>query len=391
MERQNVYLALLLFAATALTIWALVLLLLPFIVPIAWAMCLATVTGGLYRRLASRTGRPRLSAALMTFGVAIALVLPLAFVGSAVASQAVALSRSSLASGGKPTGPRPAAPTASSPKPGGAEPAHAEDAWARFFAEHPALDELQTKANDQLSPFNTTTREVAEAALASIGRPFTSGAVGVLAGLVSTVFGFLIMLATLYVLLRDGDAIRQLVIDVVPLKEEDTKEVLEKLRSTAFAAIVGGLATALVQGTLGGAALAITGVSAPVLWGFVMAILSLLPVGGSAFVWAPVAAYFLATGEPGKGWFLVFFGVVVLTASDNLLRPFLMRRAGATGIHPLLLFFGVFSGIGLFGASGIVFGPLLVAFILSVVGVYRDHFGRRAAARAALSGPPPAE
>ena len=147
-----------------------------------------------------------------------------------------------------------------------------------------------------------------------------------------------------------------------------------------------------MQGTLGGIALAVTGVSAPVLWGFAMAVLSLLPVGGTAFVWAPVAGYYLATGEPGKGWFLVGFGVVVLSATDSLLPPMLMSRAGATGIHPLLLFFGAFSGIGLFGASGIVFGPLLVAFVLSVVGVYRDHFGQRAvAARAAqeAASPPP--
>lgn len=377
-DRRNMYLALLLFAATILTVWALGLLLWPFIVPIAWAMCLATVTGGTYRRLASRLGRPRLAATLVTLAVALFVVAPLVVVGGAVAQQAVALSKA-VETGRKPTAP---APTASAPATDGTAPA-APDRWETFFAEHPSLDEIRGKVDRQLASFDTNLRGVVDAAMAELGQPFARGAVGFVYGFATLLFGFLIMLATLFVLLRDGDAIRQIVVDMLPMPEADTKDILETLRSTAYAAIVGGLATSAIQGTLGGLAFFATGVSSPVLWGFVMGVLSLLPVGGSAFVWAPVAAYFLATGSPVSGWFLVVFGVVVIGSSDNLLRPWLIRKAGAAGVHPLLLFFGVFSGIGLFGASGIVFGPLLAAFVLSVIRIYRQHFGRTAAARKA--------
>lgn len=384
MDRRNMYLALLLFAATILTVWALGLLLWPFIVPIAWAMCLATVTGGTYRRLASRLGRPRLAATVVTLGVALFVVAPLVVVGAAVAQQAVALSRA-VETGRKPATPPHAAPaTPGAPSDAPAAPvAPAADRWETFFTEHPSLDEIRVKVDRQLASFDTNLRGVADAATAELGQPFARGAVGFVYGFATILFGFLIMLATLFVLLRDGDAIRQIVVDMLPMPEADTKEILETLRSTAYAAIVGGLATSAIQGTLGGLAFWVTGVSSPVLWGFVMGVLSLLPVGGSAFVWAPVAAYFLATGSPVQGWFLVAFGLVVIGSSDNLLRPWLIRKAGAAGVHPLLLFFGVFSGIGLFGASGIVFGPLLAAFVLSVIRIYRQHFGRTAAARKA--------
>jgi len=375
-DRRNMYLALLLFAATVLTVWALGLLLWPFIVPIAWAMCLATVAGGLYRRVASRLGRPRLAATIVTLVVAVFVVAPLVVVGGAVAQEAVALGRE-VESGRKPAVPD-----------GTAQPA---DRWDTFFAEHPSLDEVRANVDRQLTPFDTDLRGVLDAAAGEIGQPFARGALSVVYGGLTILFGFLIMLATLYVLLRDGDAIRQIVVDVLPLSDADTREILETLRSTAFAAIVGGLATAAVQGTLGGIAFWVTGVSSPVLWGFVMTVLSLLPVGGAAFVWAPVAAYFIATGAPVHGWFLAAFGVIVIGSADNLLRPWLIRKAGAAGVHPLLLFFGVFSGIGLFGASGIVFGPLLTAIVLSVIRVYRDHFGRAAVARrvAGADGAPP--
>ena len=383
MDRRNMYLALLLFAATVLTVWALGLLLWPFIVPIAWAMCLATVAGGLYRRVASRLGRPPHPPPNETRVGAGLVIAPLVVVGGAVAQEAVALSRE-VESGRKVVASDGTPPSA--------------DRWDTFFAEHPSLDEVRANVDRKLAPFDTDLRAVLDASAGEIGQPFARGALSVAYGGLTILFGFLIMLATLYVLLRDGDAIRQIVIDVLPLSEADSREILETLRSTAFAAIVGGLATAAVQGTLGGLAFWVTGVPSPVLWGFVMTVLSLLPVGGSAFVWAPVAAYFIATGSPVEGWFLVAFGVLVVGSVDNFLRPRLIRKAGAGGVHPLLLFFGVFSGIAAmlhtqrFGLgfdvvdSGIVFGPLLTAIVLSVIRVYRDHFGRAAVVRKAAAG-----
>jgi predicted PurR-regulated permease PerM len=109
-----------------------------------------------------------------------------------------------------------------------------------------------------------------------------------------------------------------------------------------------------------------------------MAVLSLLPIGGSAFVWVPAMIYFFGMGPAWKGWFLLGWGVLVIGTSDNILRPLLMRRAGASSIPTLLLFFAILSGIGLFGFSGIVFGPLLLSLVLVMVGIYREHYGRGA-------------
>jgi predicted PurR-regulated permease PerM len=375
-QRRTVYLDLWLFAATAATLWAFGLVLWPFLVPIAWAMCLATVSGRWYRSIASRWGRPRLAAVAVTAVVALLVIAPLAVLGTAMAREAVAvkgwLDESESGGGGREPGKPGAKPAAGAP--GGAK----EDDWDRFFQSHPGLDSIRAGIDKQLASFDTDTRSVTETAMKQLGQPFVSGALGVLQGLFAVVFGFLIMLVTLYVLLRDGDAIRQVVVDVLPLREDDTKHILETLRSTAFAAIVGGLLTSAVQGLIGGIAFWALGLPAPILWGFVMAVLSLFPFGGTALVWAPVGVYLIATDQTGKGIFLLAFGTLVLSTVDNLLRPVFMRRAGASDIHPLLLFFAVISGIGIFGTSGIVFGPLLTAFVLSVIKVYRDHFGKRA-------------
>jgi predicted PurR-regulated permease PerM len=374
----RLYFSLLLFAATVLVLWAFGLILAPFAVPIAWAMCFATVTGPLYRRLARKTGRPRLAALVMTVLVAAGVVAPLVVAGTAIAHEATALSSEA---------PTPDARGARAPAPAPAPAATPKslDPWDRFLVEHDRVRQLAQAADDWLKPFDTDVKSLRDQGFKALGKPFAAGAIGVLQALVMTAFGFIVMLATLYFLYRDGHRIRALALDLSPLSVEETTQILDVLRSTAFAAVVGGIVVALVQGTLGGIAFAITGVEGPVLWGFVMAVLSLLPIGGSTFVWGPVAAYFFLEGDPWRGWFLLAWGVGVIGTSDNFLRPWLMRRTGAGEVHPLLLFFAVISGIGLFGFSGIVFGPLLVAFVLVMVSIFRDHFGKPARAKKAAA------
>src|SRR5262245_21848959 len=355
-------------------------------------MCFLVVTGGLYRRLETRTGKPRLSSFLMTLAVAIAVVAPLRLVGGSPAGEATSIASLSppetaatpAAGGGAP------APAPCSDAEAGAPPseAAAADAWNRFFASHGRIRAWRDDVDRWLGSFGTDTKSIRDQALHAIGRPFAFGA---LRTIFETLFGFVVMLATLYFLYRDHGKIRALVIDLSPMPLEQTTRVLDVLRDTAFAAVVGGLATAIIQGILGGIAFAITGVAGPVFWGAVMAVFALLPVGGTAFVWAPVGIYFLLQGESTwKGWFILGYGVGVIGMADNLLRPWLMRRAGAGEVHPLLLFFAVISGIGLFGFSGVVFGPLLVAFVLVVVQIFREHFGRRAATLAVPGASPPA-
>jgi predicted PurR-regulated permease PerM len=383
---RPVYLALLLFAATAVVLWALGLILLPFAVPIAWALCMLTVTNGLYRRLARRTGKPRLAALLMTLATALVLMLPIAVIGIAVAKEAANLAervdeQTAEAKQGTPT----PMPEAESPAPA----AGAKDAWDRFFERHPKIDRFRAQVDGWLRRVGTDTRRLRDAAIDRLSGPFAGGAVTAAKEVFLGLFGFVVMLATLYFLYRDGGKIRALVVDVLPLDPGDTARLLGILSTTVFAALVGGLLTAVVQGTLGGIALGITGVDGAVLWGLVMALLSLLPFGGAAFVWFPIAVYFLATGKSWQGWFLMGWGMVVVGLADNLFRPWIMRKTGAGDIHPLLLFFAILSGIGVFGFSGIVFGPLLVAVVLGLVRIYREEFGTSTAARAGAGAEPP--
>jgi predicted PurR-regulated permease PerM len=57
---------------------------------------------------------------------------------------------------------------------------------------------------------------------------------------------------------------------------------------------------------------------------------------------------------------------------DNIVRPRLI--GGKAKIHPLFTLFSVLGGLSVFGAVGLILGPLVLALLLSLVGVYESHF-----------------
>ena len=114
---------------------------------------------------------------------------------------------------------------------------------------------------------------------------------------------------------------------------------------------------------------------------------ALVPLGGAALVWAPAMAWLFITGERGSALFLLLWSALLVSTLDNILRPWLLSRQGGVAIHPLLLLFAVLGGIGLFGLSGIVFGPLLIAFLTTLAYLYREHVAPLLSIKEAPPGP----
>ncbi len=372
---RAVYRGLLLFSGTALALWAFTLILLPFIVPIAWALCLFAVTARAYRYLAARSRRPRLVALGMVTLTGALVLGPLIYVAAVFIDQARQVDFS---------------PTIDKLK------AEAPEALARIDTILAYLEEAQsgeraviptTDGDAPPAPVGTAEGFVKRAQknlpriASSVLGLSLEGAVGFLMTPFFFLFGLVMTLVTLFFLYRGSTALRSMCMELSPLSEEDTGRVLHTLHGATVSAIVGGLVVALVQGMLGTFMFWVAGIQSPVMWGVVMAALSLLPFGGTAFVWAPAGIILLATGQPGAGWFVLIFGAVIVAGADNVLRPVILSKMGGgdVEIHPLLLFFAILSGIGLFGISGIVFGPLMIALLTTMVRIYREHGPAKAA------------
>lgn len=190
-----------------------------------------------------------------------------------------------------------------------------------------------------------------------------------------------LMLYLLFFLLRDGGRLVGRLRDAIPLQPELQVMLAVKFADVIRATIKGSVVVAMVQGALGGLIFWILGIHAALLWGVVMAFLSLVPAVGAGLVWAPAAVYLLATGDIWQGVVLIAFGVLAIGLVDNILRPILVGRS--TRMPDYLVLISTLGGIAALGISGFVTGPLVAAMFLAVWDVVATS---RAATLA--SGPP---
>jgi predicted PurR-regulated permease PerM len=175
--------------------------------------------------------------------------------------------------------------------------------------------------------------------------------------------GFGVMLYLVFFLLRDGIAISRRIREAVPLEEMHKRKLLSRFATVVRATVKGNVAVAVVQGLLGGLAFFVLGIKGALLWGTLMAFLSLLPAIGSALVWVPVAVYFLLAGPLWKAIVLTIFCTLVMGAVDNILRPVLVRKD--TRLPDWVVLISTLGGVSVFGINGFVIGPLIAALFVS--------------------------
>jgi len=193
-----------------------------------------------------------------------------------------------------------------------------------------------------------------------------------------------VMLYLLFFLLRDGAQLARHCQQRIPLGQAHQRQLLHKFATVVRATVKGNLVIAMLQGALGGLIFWILGIQGALLWGVLMAFLSLLPAVGAALIWFPVAVYFLATGATGSGIALMLYGALVIGLADNLFRPILVGKD--TKLPDYMVLVSTLGGLSLFGLNGFVIGPLIAALFMTCW----DIFPSFTAARTISTDSPPA-
>jgi predicted PurR-regulated permease PerM len=332
----------------------------PFFSAIAWAIVLAVAIRPLWIRIERRfSGHVSLAAATTSLVVALVVLLPAALLGAAIASQAAqAASRLGVALRGQ---------AVSSPG----------DLLTLPVAGR-VFEWLQVHAG-------FTPASIKQHAAELFGRVSTLIATkggGLVVGLFGAVGTFLMTLFLLFFLLRDGEQMAEAMSELFPLSPGERNRTMRRLGAMLESIFKGSLLTALVQGLLGGVGWALAGLPSPVLAAAAMAVLSLLPIGGTAFVWLPGAVALAIQGRTGAAIFLFAWGAAAVGSVDNFLKPLLIKGDGE--LTTLVVFLGVFGGIAAFGLLGVFIGPI----VLAVAQTFLDAL--RGLSREATGEPPPA-
>jgi predicted PurR-regulated permease PerM len=189
-------------------------------------------------------------------------------------------------------------------------------------------------------------------------------------GAVGTVLAFTVMLFILFFIIRDGRAIARLGSTLVPLPADRRESLAQRLASVTRAVVRGTVLTSIVQGLLLGIGFALTGMPAPVVFGVLAAVLSVVPFGGTALVWVPALATLLVQGRYDQAIGILVVGIVV-SSVDNFLKPFLI--SDRSPLPTVAVFIGVLGGLAAFGLIGLFVGPVVIALVLALLEFAREE------------------
>ncbi len=314
----------------------------PFFYPIFWAAVIAVMFYPLYKKLNKHIKHSGLSSFLMLLIVLSVLILPVTILALLIVNQSIEL-YTIIAS---------------------------RDLSADFtiltnWVNQPLLQPYVAQINANWPSYITSTTATVTNYLVIAAKSITSGSA-------TFIFMSFIMLYSLFYFFKDGERMLKRLMFLTPLGDKYEKMLFTRFTSVSRATIKGTIIVGTIQGFAGGLLFWATGIEGVIIWGVIMAILSIIPAIGSFIIWAPAGVIMLAMGNTWQGVTILVVGTIVISSIDNLLRPPLVGKDVA--MHPILVLFSTLGGIFLFGVSGFVIGPIIIAMYLAVMSIYQHYY-----------------
>ena len=309
------------------------LVLQPFLTAIVWAAILCATMWPLFARVTrGLRGHQGLAALAMVLLIAVTMLAPFVIVGVTIAENADRVGdavRAAIANGP----PDPPSWVAGLPLIGES----VAETWSTFAHDTARLLEEAHNYIDKAR------------------KALLAGGTTVLGGLLQLALSVFIA----FFFFRDGDAIIGRAHGAIErLAGERGHRLAVVATVTVRGVVVGILGTALAQGVLMAIGLALVGIKAAPLLGLVTFFLSPVPVG-PPLVWIPAGLWLINQGATGSGIFLLLWGLLVVSAVDNFLKPLIISRG--SDLPFVLVLLGILGGAVAFGFIGVFLGPVLIA------------------------------
>jgi len=319
----------------------------PFFVPIAWAAVFAILFYPIYEKLLRKVKSPGLTSLLLCFLIVLLIIGPITYLFVALVNEAAgAVAKvNELYKSGK------------------------LDSLLSF--DLPWMNAAREKLSGYIDMSKIDVDAVARDAIDSVSSLLLNQTSWLVTNATRAVFYFVLMVFAMYYFFKDGDRVIDKIKRLMPLRPVRIEKTIRQLRDVIQATMYGGVVVALLQGVMGGIMFAAFGISSPIFWGAIMAFLAIIPVVGAFLVYVPAGIILILGGSVGKGIAVILIGSLVISQSDNVVRPWLI--SGRTEMHPLMLFFSILGGIALFGLLGLVVGPLIAAVFLTLTKVIEEY------------------
>ncbi len=312
----------------------------PFLVPAAWAGLLAYATWPLFARIERWLGGRTLLAAVAATTLMAAIVLvPLLLLSLSLARELAAV-----------------------------------PAWLAGFREKgltAILSRVETLPYvgrllaEQVSGFLADAEAIDKLLLAQAGA-LASNLAAAAGDVGRSLLAAAVVFASLFAFYRNGARLGPMLIRAIErVGGPRASALLAPLGETVRAVLYGMLLTAPAQGLLALVGYAAVALETPVLLAAITTVLALTPIG-APIVYVPASLWLFLQGRPVAGIFLIAWGGLVVSTSDNLIRSS-MLSSGSVKVPFLLGLFGVIGGVAAFGSIGLFAGPMVVTLLIGLV------------------------
>lgn len=174
---------------------------------------------------------------------------------------------------------------------------------------------------------------------------------------------------TFFFVIRDKEDFVEYVKTILPFPKEVQDRLLKATSEVTASVLYGQVIIGFVQGIVAGIGFFLFSVPNPLLFAILAVIAGVLPIVGPFIVWVPIAIFLLVTGNVAAAIGVTIFGVAS-SVVDNFLRPIIIAKR--LRMNSLLALLGVIGGILFFGVIGLILGPLIIAYLLIFLEIYRN-------------------
>jgi predicted PurR-regulated permease PerM len=185
--------------------------------------------------------------------------------------------------------------------------------------------------------------------------------------------GLIVMIFSLYYFLADGPVMIHALMRLLPLDQRYTQQLVEQFANVTRAVVVATLLSAIIQGLFAGVGFYVVGGFKSIFLLTVLAtLLAMVPFIGPPLVWAPACLWlFFYEQRATAAILLAIYGTAVVSTVDNIVKPLVLH--GRSNLHPLLALLSVLGGVQALGLIGIFVGPMVVAFLQTLLNLLHDE------------------
>ena len=178
----------------------------------------------------------------------------------------------------------------------------------------------------------------------------------------------IVVFFSFYFVLRDKKEVMNYIRSISPFSKEVEKKLFESSKGITASVIYGQVIVGVVQGIIVGIGFLIFGVPNALFLTLLATLAGIFPVIGTAIIWLPVLIYFMIAGNTIPAIGILVFGAISSTV-DNFLRPMIVSKR--TNLHSAIVIIVMIGGLFMFGILGVILGPLILAYLIILLEVYR--------------------